>query len=220
MRLLALAALLRLAAPAAAVEVSLEENRAERGSIGFVDLKAVFRRYPETEKARQNFEEVVRQAEEAVNTRKAELIGLRAELARLRVERDFLSKTPAAPAPAVSPSTAAAGPVLPGAVDPSTAQGLAPAEAALAEMDRVLADKERVLEGKESGFKTYQAQAERNILELESRRSEALLGKIYTAVVAVAREEGIGVVIDKAQILFGHKAVDLTEKVLVKLKEP
>jgi len=56
------------------------------------------------------------------------------------------------------------------------------------------------------------------LLDLESRRSEILLGKIYVGIQDVAREEGISVVVDKNQILFGQKAVDLTDKVLQKLK--
>lgn len=249
-----------------AVEVSLEENRAERGNIGYVDLQLLFRLYPETQKARQNFEEVVRQAEDQVNVRKAELIGLRAEAARARLERSLLTQSPpsehpqaraaaqsatadASTAPAVAVSSAGYGSSSHGTTDPSPEEtvgssataasglphlpGLAPEPGAwtppptspvaappLAELERKLSEKTALLESKEAEFRTYQAQVEKNLLDLEERRTEILLGKIYAAVQAVARSEGISIVVDKGQILFGHKAVDLTERVLQRLKRP
>lgn len=272
---------------AQALEVSLEENKAQRGNIGYIDMQKLFRMYPETQKAKQNFEEVLRQAEDQVNLRKAELIGLRAEIIKLRMEREAAAKlaagitppaapaapaAPQAPAPtlAVDQSTATVGVSTDTAVSTSTETavatstdvlegllagttsapaapaappeeqgapliinlpGLSPepivvqppaaalaAAASLSEIDAKLAERGRALSDKEAEFKTYQGQVEKNLLELEDRKTEVLLGKIYHAVQEVAREEGISVVVDRSQILFGHKAMDLTEKVLKKLK--
>ena len=55
-----------------AVEVSLEENRAERGNIGYIDMQKLFKLFPETAKAKQNFEDILRQAEDQVNLKKQE----------------------------------------------------------------------------------------------------------------------------------------------------
>ena len=105
-KLLTAAALLVLAGPArlGAIELSLEENKALRGNIGFVDTQRVFRAFPETVKARENFEEAVRQAEEQVNSRKAGLLRLRSELDALKVQRAVAAQ-PAPAAPAVSVSS-------------------------------------------------------------------------------------------------------------------
>lgn len=268
--------------PLLAVEVSLEENRAQRGNIGYVDLQLLFHKSPETQKAKQNFEEVVRQAEDQVNLRKSELLGLRAELAQLKAERDFVAKTPLSerppqlpgmeipqgsgsrPAPRpieVTPSAAAAAgtPVagstaaasgiavssaaaatvagstqatvsppsqnqaaaqpttnLPGLAPEASGAGASPS--AVSALDAKIADKTKLLQQKESEFKSYENQVEKNLVDLESRRTEILLGKIYNAVQQVAHDEGVSVVVDKSQILFGHQAVDLTPKVLDKLK--
>ena len=291
-----------------ALEVSLEENKAQRGSIGYVDMQKLFRLYPETQKAKQNFEEVLRQAEEQVNLRKAELIGLRADVIRLRLERDAAAKlangilpapapkdpgatTPAAAHPAPDAKPAPAVPTGPAAgvgastsattaVPASSATAAAPASSTMTavqassaaapgvqassatasaaasqtasseekkpiplanlpglgpdafapspdaakavqtlnELESKLAEKSRVLQDKEAEFKTYQAQVEKNLIELEDKRTEILLGKIYHAVQEVAREEGVSVVVDRSQILFGQQAMDLTDKVLKKLK--
>ncbi|MBI3548961.1 MAG: OmpH family outer membrane protein [Elusimicrobia bacterium] len=280
--------LLPLLAPAVkAVEVSLEENKAERGNIGYVDLQAVFKLYPGTQKAKQNFEEVVRQAEEQVNVRKLEVYRIEAELTQLRTQREFLLKNPnpakppqlpgmesqksgresrspsaplevtppaasraatdvaasTQPASSVDASTAPAsgkvqfgplGELVPDAANakstrtaqlPITSLPGLMAEAApaatsgtVSEIEARIADRAKLLEQKRAELKTYEDQVEKNLLDLESRRTEIILGKIYAAVQVVAQAEGISVVVDKSQILFGHKAVDLTPKVLEKLK--
>ena len=327
--LLAAAVLLGLACPVrvSAIELSLEENKAERGNIGFVDTQRLFKLFPETIKAKENFEEAVRQAEDQINMRKAEVLRLRKEIDELKVERAVLAKstptaaamsaggsepTRAAPAgatgtsspqerrgepvlpigtpPTTPPRTVAAVPVaastatanepllkpavssptailqlpgfggvvssataaqpliinLPGAttgqvtVSPPTGAsspiGIAPRvpapptptvssttaqttqDAALAALDEKVAQKTRELQRKQTQARDEQAAAEKNLLDLESRRSEILLGKIYKAVQEVAHREGVSVVVDKTGILYGHNAVDLTEKVLKYLK--
>ena len=70
----------------------------------------------------------------------------------------------------------------------------------------------------EAAFKAYQARMEKDLIDIESRRSEILLGRIYNAVREVARTEGVSIVVDKNQILFGQASVDLTEKVIKKLE--
>ncbi|MBI4376341.1 MAG: OmpH family outer membrane protein, partial [Elusimicrobia bacterium] len=80
--------------PVHGIELSLEENRAEHGSIGYVDIKKLFKSFPETVRTKENFEEVVRQAEEQLNVKRVELLRLRNELSQLKIERDFMAKTP------------------------------------------------------------------------------------------------------------------------------
>jgi hypothetical protein len=93
-----------------------------------------------------------------------------------------------------------------------------PILAKIQEIDRTIADKTKLLEAKEADFKTFEALAEKSLLDLESRKTEILLGRIYGAIQEVAKNEGVSVVVDKSQILFGHQAVDLTDRVLKKLK--
>ncbi|MBI5238862.1 MAG: OmpH family outer membrane protein, partial [Elusimicrobia bacterium] len=279
---------LAVAVPAAAIELSLEENRAERGNIGYVDTQRLFKLFPETIQARENFALAVRQAEDQINLRKADILRLRKEIGELKVERAALAMStpaasvpPARPAPAVTVSTQAAEakPVTPAATAayeavlqpaastttaaalpgfgaaPQAAQPLvinlpgattgpievapptappapppapvaeAPAPpapdalaAALTAFDERIAQKADELARKEAQARDEQDAAEKSLLELESRRSEILLGKIYRAVQEIARREGVSVVVDKTGILYGHNAVDLTEKVLKHLK--
>ena len=270
------ALILPLAVQAAAIELSLEENRAERGNIGYIDMRRLFHDFPETTRAKENFEEVVRQTEDQINLRKVEVIKERNDLSQLRMERELVAKMvtpspmnlkppadhqakpaqpekaaptvepPKSPAPVESPRPADAsslpgfGPaapseplvinipgvstapivMLPPAVSTTIAAQLpfqaeaASANPAIADLDAKIAAKSKELQEKESAFNRYQAEQERNLLDLETRKTSLLLGKIHKAVQEVARREGISVIVDKNSILYGHDAVDLTEKVL------
>lgn len=318
MRWVVLASLLA-AGPARALEISLEENKADRGSIGYVDLQKVFHRFPETARAKESYGETVRRAEEQVNLKRAELQLLRQEIARLKEERERTALAPAEPAPPVEPKgtpvpgapalpsnggednppmeegadavnppagstrtytnlpgmgprpqeelpaipsalpeestpTAKAEPLIiniPGVTDvpivvpppggeapaeppPAAPESAPEPEAAaaaeapppasarpdrLAELDALIAAKEAELAGKETEFRRFQAEMEKGLLSAESRRTDVLLGKIYEVVQDVARESGVSVVVDKSQILFGQRTVDLTDQVIKKLEE-
>ena len=298
--------------PVGAIELSLEENRAQRGSVGYIDMQRLFKTFPETVRAKENFDELVRQAEEQLNIRKAEILRQRNDLSQLKIQREFIARTPievpappmqappaattpqappapvqppapskpsistlpgfggttapapapaqpeslalnipgvstgpivvgppagtqpapqapapsavaVSPSPAVAVSTSAVSPLVPSgstttvtsADGPAAVQPLNPA---LVEIDAKIALRAKELAEKERDYKKHQADAEKNLLDIESRRTEILLGKIHRVVQDIARQEGVSVVVDKTSILYGHDAVDLTEKVMKKLK--
>jgi len=372
MKITALIAVLLLAASARAIELSLEENRGERGSVGYVDMQRLFNNSPDSQRAKEGFEELVRQAEERVNLRKAELVKLRQELDATRVERDALAHsmslapvsstaapaaslvpaatppppaastaaattapapahaapTPAAPAgPALSPeaqallsasastapvtapaantharelalpgmaatepepvappaaksgvpssdgaaavptaSTAAptaAKPAVPSSDGAAAAPPPAPKAAAkpvpssdgaaavptastaaaamfpaapapapvgqvpagptpaqrLLELDSKIISLQADIAHKESELTQEHDESDKGLLDVESRKTDRVLAALYRAVSEVARREGVSVVIDKTTILYGHPAVDLTDKVLKYLEE-
>ena len=331
----ALIAILLLSAPALAIELSLEENRGERGSVGYVDMQRLFSSSPDAQRAKEGFEDLVRQAEERVNLRKAELLKLRQQLDATRVERDALAHSmslapvpstaaaPAAPAPAPAavpaaptvlaapavPSAPALSPAAAALLAPSTGAivvppfasapparirelalpGMATTEAAptappaaavkpavpvvstaaaksgvpssdgaaavpvistaaaaaaaglfpaappaapiaqapagptpaqrLLELDAKIISIQADIAHKESDLTQEHDDADRGLLDVESRKTDQVLARLYRTVSEVARREGVSVVIDKTTILYGHPAVDLTDKVLKYLRE-
>jgi Skp family chaperone for outer membrane proteins len=359
-----IAVLLLSSAPLLAIELSLEENRGERGSVGYVDMQRLFTSSPDAQRAKDSFEALVRQAEERVNLRKAELLKLRQELDAARVERDALAQsmtmapapstatapapvpaTPAVPttpvlvpatqvsistaasavsaststvpaavsAPALSPAAAAllgtpnaigvstsaavvfstapahaprralalpgmssmipAPPASPAAATPGLAAATptpiaaapaatvaastrtaptaaipvvsstaaaaaaamfpAPAPAPvvaqapagpspvqrLLEFDAKIISIQADIAHKETELTHEHDDADHGLLDVESRKTDQVLARLYRAVSEVARREGVSVVIDKTAILYGHQAVDLTDKVLKYLQE-
>ncbi|MEI7482447.1 MAG: hypothetical protein WCK75_08875 [Elusimicrobiota bacterium] len=279
--------LLSAAAPAAALELSLEENKGESGTVGYVDIDRVFKEYSGTLNAREEFLGEIKKKEESVNQRRHEIYVIKADMAKLRQEREFaltLSSLLAtqeklnSSAPATASTQAAASISTPGSApsDKTIASVTASTEAtasaqavsasssaavvavstaaapkpfalsnlpgmenaapdtknipadnfkfsvstAVPEIDAAISAKENDLKQKESALKIYQRQVEKELLEYESHRSEILLGRIYITLKELAVREEVSVIIDKRNILFGHSAVDLTDKLLKKLEEP
>ncbi len=272
---------------AGALELLLEENRGESGTIGYVDIDRVFKEYSGTTGAREEFIAEIKKKEDALNEKKIPIFTLKAEIAKLRQEREFALTLPslletqrsvadaaaataaqaaaqaaqaaalavqvstdavqvstdtvqvstgspqassgtvqapeAAPQPAPQPAMA----LLPG-MDGIDMPGIAKVpvshfkfsvSTSVAEIDAVLAKKQAELSSKEEELRLFQRQTEKELLEQESRRSEMLLGRIYVALKELAVKEEVSVIIDKRNILFGQKAVDLTAKLLKKLED-
>jgi Skp family chaperone for outer membrane proteins len=278
--------------PAPALELSLEENRGQSGTVGFVDIDRVFKEYSGTLEAREEFLGEIKKKEESVNQRKRVVYSLKADIAKLRQERAFaltlpsllateeqLNRAEARPQPpaaavttssvaavtissaaavatssaaavATSSSAAAAGfaetpaaALAPDAVIASTDAAAKPpagpaagsinmpgmggvpisyfkfsVSTAVPEIDAAIAAKETELKQKEDALKLYQRQAEKELLEYESHRSEMLLGRAYYMLKELAVSAGVSVIVDKRSILFGHSAVDLTDKLLAALE--
>jgi Skp family chaperone for outer membrane proteins len=264
--------LLSSSGPAYAIELSLEENRAERGSVGFVDMKRLFVASPDAARAREGLEELVRQAEERVNTKKAEVLRLRQEVGALKIAREELAKsTPTATAPPsapvnpllpvpsakpLAPTPATKDPVppltinLPGLTDgplnlerpggsplnPTPAANTAPAVAVstvpppaavpaeptlaqrLLELDGRITARQGDVDRLQADLDGERLGAEKSLLDAEGRKADQVLARLYRAISEVARREGVSVVVDKSATLYGHPAVDLTEKILKQLR--
>lgn len=264
---------------AGALELLLEENRGESGTIGYVDIDRVFKEYSGTTGAREDFISEIKKKEELLNSKKTPIFTLKAEIAKLRQEREFALTLPSlletqrsveeaaaataaaaeaaklAAALAVQASTAAVQlstesvqastltVQAPAVVQPSAAApavislpgmggidmpGIAKVpvthfkfsvSTSVPEIDAALSRKEAELAAKEDELRSLQRQTERELLEYESRKSEVLLGRIYVALKELAIKEEVSVIIDKRNILFGQKAVDLTGKLLKKLED-
>jgi hypothetical protein len=131
------------------------------------------------------------------------------------------------PAPAAQPA-----PALPAAPKPAAAEGIEmpgvgkvpfshfkfSVSTSVPEIDAALQKKDTDLKKAEDELKTYQKQAEKELLDYESRRTELILGRIYIAIKELATKESVSVVVDKRNILYGQNAVDLTSKLLEKLE--
>ncbi|MDA8132192.1 MAG: OmpH family outer membrane protein [Elusimicrobia bacterium] len=265
MKELLFAALLALpAAKANALELLLEENRGESGTIGYVDIDRVFKEYSGTTGAREDFLAEIKKKEDSLNARKTEIFTLKAEIAKLRQEREFALTLPslmetrrsvaeaaAQAAQAVSTETVslstsspeastsavqgAAAPVpstavpaglpgmtgidMPGVARVPVSHFKFSVSTSVPEIDAAITGKETDLSRKEESLRQAQKQAERELLDYESRKSELLLGRIYVALKELATKEEVSVVVDKRNILYGQHAVDLTDKLMKKLEE-
>ena len=235
------------AAAVPALELSLEENKSESGTIGYVDIDRVFKDFSGTANARGEFLAEIKAKEDSLNLKKQAIFSLKADIAKLKQEREFSLTLPdlMRQAEEISAATAninqnASTQTAAGA--PAGAEGLpanlpgmggvdmpgvnrVPANyfkfsvsTSAAEIDAAIAGKELDLAKKQEDLNQAQRQTERELLEYETHKSEIILGRIYLALKELAVKEGVSVVVDKRSILFGHSAVDLTGKLIEKLE--
>jgi hypothetical protein len=141
-----------------------------------------------------------------------------AENVETSAPKDALSVKDAVPPPADVSAPSSATALTSPAKPVSKMEEPPPPAGPLREIDEKIAVKTAELARKESEAREQQAAAEQSLLDLEARKAEMILGKLYRAVQEVARREGVSVVVDRGAILYGHNAVDLTEKVLAYVK--
>lgn len=87
-------ALAATAPGAAAIELLLESNKGESGTIGYVDIDRVFKEYSGTSGAREEFVAEIKKKEDAINAKKTGLFTIKAEMAKIRQEREFALTLP------------------------------------------------------------------------------------------------------------------------------
>jgi Skp family chaperone for outer membrane proteins len=87
------------------------------------------------------------------------------------------------------------------------------------EIDLKIKENEEKLDNLEKEYLKMKRGYEDEIFKIQDEETEKILGRIYIKLKELAIKEGVSVVVDKKSILFGHKAVDLTNKLLQDMEE-
>lgn len=201
-----------------ALEIPLKSAAGGGISVGYVDMESVFQEYPETKKAKNEYYIELAKRREDLTKKEQELTALRQQIAVLQ---GTLSESSVVPVPtsnlsdpaSIAPSetsptgtdatsNGAPGPVAPPAVSSTS---VAAANASVLDRKRELTQKEQQLE-------QARIEAAKAVKDLEETRSLQILGKLYNAMVQLAEENNISLIVDKSSILYGQQAIDLTEK--------
>lgn len=194
-QLILIAASLALSAHGFSLEIPLSGVTSSGGqgaaNIGYVDLDLIFRVYPQTKAAKEDYAKQLKKKREQLAEKEKELQNIQS---RLSVLESTLKDMPGtAPTSETAPdSTEAATP-------------------AARESQSQLAMKKE-LEDKKSEYEELRKQASADLATFESQQSQMILGKIYQALRDVAEEEQVSIVVDKSAILYGAAAIDLTER--------
>lgn len=257
--------------PLFALELTLEENKAESGTIGYVDIEKVFKRYSIKIEARDKFLEKIKEKEEILNSKKEEIGKIKNQILKLKQEKElaislnelyksfnekaseFISNTSSQVIQNSSTTyqTSVSSEVLVSTenfktetstiassieltiLDSETAKipvismpgvGNIPMShfkfsisTSVADIEKAITEKENELSQKENELKKLKKDFDKELLEYEDAQTEKILGNIYIKLKELSIKEGVSVVVDKKSILFGHKAVDLTDKLIEEL---
>jgi Skp family chaperone for outer membrane proteins len=87
------------------------------------------------------------------------------------------------------------------------------------EISNAIAQLDQIISKLKNDISELKKKYDEELSKKASKENEKIFKKIYDAIEEVSREERVSIVIDKKSILFGRKTVDLTDKVIEKLRE-
>lgn len=170
------------------MEIPLQRGNEKSGGgkglvIAFVDMDRIYRDFPETQKARQEYKEQADKMKRALSDKEEELSDLREQLSILRAAAEEGAKE----------ST-------------STEAGMRPSH-----ISDNLEDKERRLAEQEAALLESRKDAVQALSGFERKRAAQVFGKLYHSLSQLADEKGVDMVLDKSALLYGQGGMDLTE---------
>ncbi|MCB4790742.1 MAG: hypothetical protein LHV68_02530 [Elusimicrobia bacterium] len=221
-----------------AVEISLDkqpstisQGKGQETSIGYVDIDKVFSEHPMTKRLKDEFCVTADSKKKEINTLQLEIGRLeqmiissttilnrtKDEIAVLKNVSSKIDQNALQPAQTsqmnlqVSQSTPTSKP----AVNPAV---ISEKEKAVSDIEKGLEIIKKTAETKKLDIVKLVNTQKECLTKLEEDQTNNVLADIYTVLGKIADEEGVTIIVDKSQILFGKTAKDLTDKVLDRLR--
>jgi len=188
----------------------------QKAVIAFVDMELIFQEFPDTQKAKLKYHTELQRRREDLSKRDTELLDLRQQLAVLEstlteMQSAINNPPPPAPVPEATVSTETATPPADSFdIEPSTAVDTP--QISTATLSEGLQKRKKDLEEKEKDLEKARVEAVQSLKDIEEKKSLQIFGELYRNLVQLAQEEGITLVLDKSNVLYGETAIDLTEK--------
>ncbi len=247
--------------PLNSIEISLEENKAESGTVGYVDIVKIYNKYSigyklKIDKLVEEKQKEIDEMLSQLNYYKSQREKLKFEYELAKMYEDFIKKL-ASQIKEENPdkdviqssnvvlstitdvneevfistsipdseidisSTVVEEPyiVMPGIGKMEISKYKFSISSSTVEIEKYIKDLDERIENLSKNVDVSKSRYDSEIYKKSAKENEYILKKIYEAIENVAKEEGISIVVDKKSILYGRKAVDITEKVLKKLEE-
>ncbi|MFH1283245.1 MAG: OmpH family outer membrane protein [bacterium] len=228
-----------------AVEIPLTKTLSSDGAatntFAIVDMSKVLDNFPETQRKQKEFEKKVGEIEEKLKLKEEEVAKLQAEIDASRVtNRQEEKKTQ--PEPSMdgfilteSTQTAETAQDIEAEIEANQDDESAIIEkqnqdkAVSQEVDKststasvivdpkVLEEKKKELEEKSGELANLKEESNIEIQELHISFRQQVMGKIYVVLQELAGEEGIEIIVDKNNVLYGKPNIDLTQKLVDRL---
>lgn len=78
--------------------------------------------------------------------------------------------------------------------------------------------KERLIEEKSNSIQIFTDAAEAELSEKEAKLTEEIVGEIYDTIHSLGEDENFSLILDKSNVIYGDKALDLTDRLIKKLE--
>lgn len=177
----------------------LESKSGGGTTVGYVDMDRIFQIYPQTQIAKEDYAKQLEKKRAQLHEKESQVNALKARIGVLDSTLKGLNTPP--------PNGAA------------PADGTAsPSDTPVAAGDSPSSDMKKQLEAQMAELDDLRKQSERDLATFQNQQSQIILGKIYQALRDLAQEEQVTLVVDKASILYGDTAIDLTDKLQTKVR--
>ncbi|MEW6557137.1 MAG: OmpH family outer membrane protein [Elusimicrobiota bacterium] len=191
--------------------------------IGCVDINRIIEEYPEAKKIKDEMsanlqarKENIKNFENQIETLENEITSMEEQLQKYEESKKeieiYSSSTPIPSEVNLSTETAEI-------VAVSTESIAVPVE--ISSPTFTMADveaKKNLVEKQKQDLEKYIAVTKKEEKEITRKIKKNMLGKIYDAIKEVAVEEGLTIIVDSYNLIYGEDAQDITDKVLKKLK--
>jgi Skp family chaperone for outer membrane proteins len=182
-----------------ALEVALSGEFKDTGGqkFGVVDMQKIYQLYPQTLNAKDDYLKKLDEKKSFLSKKQQELDKIRNQIAVLETTFKSLS-----PADVVASSGSASVPK----VSTDTLS------------NKSLPELKSDLETKQTEYAEARKLAEDDLKAFEKQQSQFILGNLYKSLKELADEEQVAIVVDKSSVLYGSSAIDLTDKLLNKVR--
>jgi Skp family chaperone for outer membrane proteins len=209
-------AVLCAAAPANAIEIPLQTTKGGE-SFGYVDVQKLFEAYPKVLEAKQECIKLKSEKKEEIIKLENEIEALNNDVKESGNKINILKNTTASDQilPAAVSTQA---PVSSGTTNAPAAAVVPDLDARISSFTAIIAEKTALVEKKSKELDEKKAKVEKEVSELEDCKTQLIMADFYSVILDIAKEENISVVVDKSSILYGQPGIDLTDKVLDRLR--
>ncbi|HAX61438.1 MAG TPA: hypothetical protein DCX95_02615 [Elusimicrobia bacterium] len=187
--------------------------------IGCVDMNRIMDEYPDAKKIKGELSASVNTRKEnikifqsQIDATELEIIRMEEQLQTYNEEQKKAKEIAAVAALAESSNISSTGTVV--AVDTGTVTQISSPTFTTADIET----KKVTLEKQKTDLEKYIAATKQEEKDINNKAKKNIMGKIYDAIKEVSSEEGLTVLVDSCNLIYGEDAQDITEKVLKKLK--
>ena len=191
--------------------------------IGYVDIKRVFDEFPKKQKTKQKLEEKINLKKEEIKRQKEEIEKQKEEIKKLKenaMEKEStefkIEKNTITLQGVQIEKNEKDGKLKRDKIQEKTSEFKVEQDTATV---KTIYEQQMHILQKEKALKEFIKKAGKEINSLDREYTEVILGIIYEAVKKVGREQGISMIFDKREVLYGKEVLDITDKVLERLKK-
>jgi len=206
------------------IEISLEGT--EKGktlSIACVDMEKLYKEYPKVEQSKKEYESLKKEKQTEIEEKEKEIKEIQDEIKKIEQEIEKAKMQTSQQVEPVITSTSPETSVLVSTETPSEIVTLSTSTAVeqkidISKLELELQEKNKLLEEKKVECEELKNKTQKELKEFETSKTMIIMADLYKIIKELAEEENISIVVEKGNILYGLPNIDITDKVIDRLR--